>query len=273
MNDIIPFGKYRGQEIEQIRQRDPAYLQWLVQQAWFSEKFGPTYQLVVNNFAPPSEETPAHNALQVRFLEFKFQIAFWYGSGLDDAVDWKDLAVRFNTRIESSGLRKAPKPRRRGDDRKSGYAHAPEKYWVESHQRDVRQKWKTWRLRNREPVRQRAFGSAKFEDITDVCFGLTASVGFGEINREFDATDEYQIYIEIKPSMGDDYPAVLRQVKRQQQVRKERAWSRSFWCLLVDQFASQSVTLEQVRRIFLRDAILVVEMQDVRDELIKRGGD
>jgi uncharacterized protein (DUF3820 family) len=30
MNDIIPFGKYRGQEIAQVQQRDPAYVQWLM---------------------------------------------------------------------------------------------------------------------------------------------------------------------------------------------------------------------------------------------------
>src|SRR5262245_54362210 len=94
MSGIIPFGKYRGQEIEEIKQRDPAYLQWLTQQAWFAEKFGPTYQLVINNFAPPSEETPAHNALQVQFLDLNFRKAFFDATGIK--VNWGLMQERFS---------------------------------------------------------------------------------------------------------------------------------------------------------------------------------
>lgn len=264
MTDIIPFGKYRGQEIEQVRQRDPAYLQWLVQQAWFSEKFAPIYQLVVNNFAPPSEETPAHNALQVRFLDFNFQTAFWYASGADEDVGWEILKQRFNDRVKISNLRKAPKPKR--PPQAGGWA--PEKYWLEAHRNEVRARWKTWRIRNKQPTLLRSFWSASFEDVSDVKFGLTASVGWGKAHREFDVTHDLQIYIEIKPSMGDDYPAVLRQMKRQQQQLESR-WN-TIWCLLIDQFASQAVTLEQVRKIFERDEIRIVVMQDIRDHLINR---
>jgi hypothetical protein len=38
-----------------------------VAQAWFRERYGNVYTLIVNNFAEPSE-TPAHNALQALFL-------------------------------------------------------------------------------------------------------------------------------------------------------------------------------------------------------------
>jgi len=67
---IIPFGKYKGQEIEQVIARDPQYVQWIMQQAWFQEKFQPIYQVVINQFAPPSEDTPAHTVTldQVRAI-------------------------------------------------------------------------------------------------------------------------------------------------------------------------------------------------------------
>jgi hypothetical protein len=259
MNDIIPFGKYRGQEIEQIRQRDPAYLQWLVQQAWFSEKFAPIYQLVINNFAPASEETPAHNAMQVRFLDFNFQSAFWHASGADAKIDWENLVVRFNNKVNNCDLRKAPKP---CSNRRHDWALKP-------HRELVRSRWKTWRYRNNQPQQVRSIGSASFEEISDVCFKLIASVGFGKVNRDFDVDQDFMVYIEIKPSMGDDYPAVLRQMKRQRQQLEGRTWD-TIWCLLIDEFASQAVTLEQVRNIFARDAIKVVLMQDVRDCLLER---
>lgn len=269
MNDIIPFGKYRGQEIEQVRQRDPAYLQWLVQQGWFSEKFAPIYQLVINNFAPPSDETPAHNTLQVRFLDFDFQVAFWYASGSDDDVEWANLVQGFNKGIEHSNLRKAPKPYKRPTP--SG--NAPENFFWEAHRAEVRRKWATWRYRNKRPRQMRSFGPAAFEDVSDVVFKLTASIGWGEkAFNSFDVDVNFEVYIEIKPSMGDDYPAVLRQMKRQQQRQQEQRtlYARTIWCMLVDQFASQAVTLEQVRKIFERDNIKIVMMQDVRDYLIKR---
>jgi Exodeoxyribonuclease X-like C-terminal len=234
MSDIIPFGKYRGQEIEQIRQRDPAYLQWLMQQAWFSEKFAPIYQVVINNFAPPSEETPAHNALQVRFLDFDFQCAFWEVCGANKLIKWEQMEQRFLHRTQY--LRETAKP----------CTH--------------------------KIAKGRTFTTAHFEDICDVRFTATAWVGFPRDLRELAAhkiEECFQVFIEIKPTMGDDYPAVLRQIKRQQKQHEHDWRYQDCWFLLLDQFCSQAVLLDRVREIFSADEIGIVLMQEVRDFLIK----
>ena len=259
MSDIIPFGKYRGQPIAEIVQRDPAYIQWLMQQAWFPEKFAPIYQLVVNNFAPPSEETPAHNAMQARFLEFDFQWAFWQASGLSNNEKWRDLHARFAERTKE--IRKAPTP----------CTHREYKWTLRAHREDVQRRWNF--RRDRFLISHgTSIGSATFEDGCDVKFSIRLWVGFPRGTRfceGYNSEDRFEVLIEIKPSIGDDYPAVLRQMKRQQIARRSNAHWNDKWILFVDQFSSQAITLNQARQIFAREGILIVMMDDVRNQLIK----
>lgn len=233
-NTVIPFGKYRGQEVTSIMARDPQYVQWLIQQAWFSEKFSPIYQLVVNNFAPPSEETPEHNALQVRFLDFDFRSAFWDVCGTK--FDWP-LITKYYKR------------------------DFPDKPCA--------------------PLT--TLFDPKFEDIADVWFVVVATIE-PDAKPYSDGHERHQehfnLAIEIKPSMGDDYPAVLRQIKRQKIAAKETGgWSSwNFehhlrWFLLVDHFSSNVVTLDQVRQIFKQDGINIVLMSDVRERVLKNQQD
>ena len=73
--NIIPFGKYKGRLIEELLVDDPAYLHWLANQDWFRAKFMILHQVIINRGAEP-EETPDHNALQVKFLDDEFCLKF-----------------------------------------------------------------------------------------------------------------------------------------------------------------------------------------------------
>lgn len=267
MTDIIPFGKYKGQEIEQVRMRDPQYLQWLTQQAWFQEKFAPVYQVVINNFAPPSEDTPAHNAIQVRFLDFAFRSAFF--EALEYKIDWVTLGQRWvrNTRH----LRAAPTPMLA---RKEWRREGTSPFWKrqrEIHREHVRAIWATWRRIKTQPRNWCSIGNPKFETACDVEFEVRAAVGFkDEEFRHYIATEYYRLMIEIKPCMGDDYPAVLRQIKRQMAISTSEHGIIRQWVLLLDEFGSNSVTLEQVRSIFSHENIKIVLLAQVRDQLIAR---
>jgi hypothetical protein len=205
MSDVIPFRKYRGQEVAQVMQRDPACVQWLMQQAWFPEKFAPIYQLVVNNFAAPSEETPAHNALQVQFLELDFRAAFWR-AGLDKEADWAGVteshrkARRVYFRVPCLSAY-----HRRHDDSERHRQH---------HRKEVIERWANWRFRHDPAVQQLLLTGPVFEEDADVEFTAIIVAGFPGLS-DLDAKRKYRLFIEIKPSMGDDYPAVLRQIKRQ----------------------------------------------------------
>lgn len=74
MSDIVPFGKYKGSDIETLM-ADRAYSEWLVQQDWFRQRFQKLYALISMMQAPVTE-TPEHNRLQARFLEDEYCFAF-----------------------------------------------------------------------------------------------------------------------------------------------------------------------------------------------------
>jgi len=70
MNEIIEFGKYKGQPIEALAS-DPKYMEWLASQPWLKDRHPTIYNIIVNNFSE-SEETPEHNRLQARFMDESF---------------------------------------------------------------------------------------------------------------------------------------------------------------------------------------------------------
>jgi len=67
---LIPFGKYKGKTLEEVRS-DVQYFDWLQNQGWFKERYGNLYQVVINNFNEPTE-TPEHNKIQAMFLDDEF---------------------------------------------------------------------------------------------------------------------------------------------------------------------------------------------------------
>ena len=102
MADIVPFGKYRGQPID-VLAADSGYCDWLIAQAWFRERYGNVYTLIVNNFGEPTE-TPDHNALQARFLDEAFCRATLSAIGwqpVSDAAEFvkKKMTAEYNSPI------------------------------------------------------------------------------------------------------------------------------------------------------------------------------
>jgi hypothetical protein len=69
-NEIIPFGKYKGQPVEALM-NDRPYLEWLQGQDWFRARYQNINTLIINNFKEPAE-TPEHNKLQALFLDDNF---------------------------------------------------------------------------------------------------------------------------------------------------------------------------------------------------------
>lgn len=52
--DVVPFGKHKGQPIE-VLLADPGYSEWLLAQPWFREKYTTIYQTIVNYGGEPVE--------------------------------------------------------------------------------------------------------------------------------------------------------------------------------------------------------------------------
>ena len=69
-------------------------------------------------------------------------------------------------------------------------------------------------------------------------------------------------YIEIKPCLGDDFPAVLRQMKaNSKKVRGTRI-------LLIDEFSAVGATLEQVKQTFLLSDIYLIKLSDITEDTV-----
>ena len=69
-------------------------------------------------------------------------------------------------------------------------------------------------------------------------------------------------YIEIKPCLGDDFPAVLRQMKANS---KKIGGTR---ILLIDEFSAVGATLEQVKQTFLLSDIYLIKLSDITEDIV-----
>lgn len=231
---IVPFGKYKGRLVEELVADDPAYLQWLCGQDWFRAKFVTLHQVIINRGAEP-EETPEHNALQVKFLDEEFCEKF-----LDhlkpnfkrDTVKMLEVKRLQNVALIDKSIEYYQKQAQTYKQLGDGWA--PD----------------DWRAREREkyaacavhllaydiirhPIENVSLDVVKleFEERgVDVVLQFNASSDLHPATpplREHKYAIEFvggywenlncqtpTFRIEIKPTVGDDYPAVLRQMKR-----------------------------------------------------------
>jgi hypothetical protein len=272
---VMPFGKYRGRSVIEVMAIDPQYVEWLKTQDWFTVKFVRIYNIVVQAGRPP-EDTPEHNAIQVRFLDDEFckMVAAkvippldalreklieanisereLFLSSYDDtykrvqqavasaqhqvtvARSYKDDEARALKQLESNQLKLKDLPR--------------EREWAQSQLKTLPDAQLEVTIENRD-----------MEDGVDVAFDIVTAVSL----RSY----RFTIAIEIKPSLGDDYPTVLRQMKEQVR-RRFRISHHIAWfhhlktghrhVLCYGEFAARGATIDQVKTIFRQAGFDVV---------------
>lgn len=208
MSNIVPFGKHKGKSVEALLD-DREYLDWLLQQGWFQQRYGNLYQIVINNGVEPSE-TPEHNAMQIKFLDEEYRLKFAYAAtgarllALCDATEIKrridqiEITTRQVSWFGASSVSNS-----------SGLCF-----------RDYKDKVGTNLLNTAQLI---ACRSPVFETTSggDVRFCVATGVEWSIPEQSYVWThewpstyEEFIFCVEIKPSIGDDYPAVLRQIKR-----------------------------------------------------------
>lgn len=231
---IIPFGKYKGRLVDEVLLDDPGYLQWLAGQDWFRAKFNILHQVIINRGAEP-EETPDHNAMQVRFLDDEFCLRFLRRYRLDiDAAANKGLQEVLNDRARAIANNLA-KERRTAEH---------EQYWIDNEGRKfcsreradearaalpkIEAKIVQFEALHAQELRKRIDTvSYRFERAFEVA-GIDVVLRIDAVSAAHDIAVPFYdlngiryrgggvpyLAIEIKPVIGDDYPAVLRQMKR-----------------------------------------------------------
>lgn len=215
-DNLIPFGKYKGQPVE-ILETDPKYREWLAAQTWVKEKHQNFYNIVINNHAEP-QETPEHNRLQAKFLDEAFCLKVL-----------KRLHFEEKLRLDMS------------------YKETGQHKWMIT-----------------KPAVN--FEESGFDAVISLQ-GRWASLSD---ERRHSETITLVALVEMKPVVSDDYAAVLRQTKTARQVWGSKPRNRSGYSLcvvpavVIDNFQSEAIDREQLRKIFASSAIQVVFLDEVQ---------
>jgi hypothetical protein len=174
-DNLIPFGKYKGQPIEAI-QEDQQYVDWLLAQSWFRDKHQEFYTIIINNFQEAAE-TPQHNAMHVKFLNDDYVL---------DVLSKYEAALKsyfvINRRFEYDGWDVVVEIQ--------NYDELTRKELKEKASNLYRESRMVRILEHTKSLKEQA------EDI-------------------YSSIVELRFYIEIKPAVSDDFPAILRQIKAQ----------------------------------------------------------
>ncbi|MGE3410307.1 MAG: hypothetical protein AB7I37_26240 [Pirellulales bacterium] len=210
---LIPFGKYRGQPLE-VLTRDAQYRDWLMAQDWFRVRYPQMVQVIVNNFGAPAE-TPEHNQMQARFLDGECRLKFAFAVTKIAVPTALQVAASFADKLKEQF----------------------QKYDCD------RERWIAALRRRAVGLSFVRTGKPAFEDgsrAIDVVFWVDWIVGYANLR------------IEIKPSIGDDFPAVLRQMR-----------DKSVGLLYYRSYSGQGVNEATFREYFASQGIKVVSEQEV----------
>ena len=228
---VISFGKYKGLPVDVLRS-DPSYCEWLMAQDWFTERYPQINTLIINNFTQ-TDNTPVHNALQARFLE-------------------EELALKLCEKLISETT--------------PNYKTALRDKYKRKYQTCI-EKQKTNKNEHFPCCQKPTDGCFCYKganDDIDITIDKTEFEEYGwdvRINATLNKGDperlqdlEIKIAIEIKPAIGDDYPAVLRQIK------SNIYNSRTYFVLIYEEFTANGVSVEQVTEIFKRSGIHMISI-------------
>lgn len=285
MSAIVPFGKYKGRSVD-VLAADQDYCNWLAAQPWFREKFANIYKLVVVNQGEPAE-TPEHNALQALLLDKGIQVACV--SQFFDVVDDQRASVKYqiesitskidsiNREIErlhrdleyctvDSKMRRAFGGVSYTHDKVMGGKSVTDQEMVEYNKARKRfekeaksEKLKV--LNDIDSAKLRA--NALMTDISELENSKWSAIercklGVVFESMGFDAVITYgtsdRVGVEVKVSIGDDYPAVIRQVKKGDVNRRLLIYETASWSLpdstvraVIENAGIECRSLEEIR--------------------------
>lgn len=251
-NNIIPFGRYKGKNIDSLV-NDPefrSWCNWAVNQPDIKIRYSNFCQIIVNNFSQP-QDTPEHNKLQNLFLDEMFCLA------LGKLCNWKPMSIKKCIRNHEKVINNTFKTTcdwKKIDELKSMKEYISEPILDEDN--------------NEVPNNDFLFLKIKtiFEE-----YGWDVIIQSNDSECKSDCLayndcdiKEDKIAIEIKPCVGDDYPAILRQMKMTQ-IHPE------FQCLVYEKFNADGATLDQFKSVFASSGFMVfsfAEIENIKNEII-----
>lgn len=263
---VVPFGKYKGRTVAELIETDQNYAHWVTNQAWVAERFAELHAAILNRGAAP-DDSPEHNAVQVRFLDQSFAVAAVLAAHPDalsaaramhaESEAWDDR-VRLNT-----ALRRVQNKKDELASSRHWLADADPKWRERAAERIPEQEAELIALQAKVAEAETALDAARvrrFPLKVRVQFeqrgiDVLLAIGFGD-NPDFYGDRGTVARIEIKPTMGDDFPSVMRQMQR-------------LGCdtLVLGEYTGRAVTAPQVRQMFEANGQKLVFVRDIEAEL------
>lgn len=205
IDDAMPFGQYKGQPICQVAEKRD-YVRFVCSQAHLRQRHPEVIRLLEFGQKNESSLTPAHNRVQLRFLDsdYCYQLFFFITPDVTQAT-------LESVEFESGGI-------------------------------DVRLKFS---------------------------FLHTEKDKSG---KEYQSREEARLYIEVKPSISDDFPQVLRQALFNTSgigSRSRNAWG-SRVVVFTDEFYAESATEEQAKKFFKSSGVDLVLAKDIANVKTKK---
>lgn len=246
----VPFGKYKGQPMS-VLAADLNYCQWLTAQDWFSKSQPTVYNLIVNNFVRP-EDTPEHNGFQARFLDKE------YVKKLMKCVVSVDTVRKLLMQKRKYMLEVY-------EEDKDTFERIGSDYWLDKVEKSKRRlEWMDESLKNydfNELMRNDVTVEDDEFEVKGWDYRARCYLNWNQSERVDLVTDskygEPELGVEIKPSIGDDFPTVLRQLK----VQMER--EPVFGVLVYDRFTGSGVTEDQMRAMIESSGFKVVRFDEI----------
>lgn len=230
---IIPFGTYKDHPIE-VLQKDKSYTEWLMSQSFFKDNYPDIHTIVINNFNIKTDDTPEHNNMQIKFLNEDYRLKLAY------LIHNKRL-FKFNSSFFPIYLKEILEPSNLTDEERKEIVNEISNYnntnlldfyklIFENKGLDV-----SYRL-------SYGFKSKK------TMFKGYYSEGFEKfLNEIWRAETSIEFNIELKPTVGDDYPSILRQMN-----------NIGAKILVLKEYTGQGATLDEVKQFFKLSYVTVL---------------
>lgn len=291
MSDLptVPFGKYKNKPMTEMI-KDESYVNWCKNQPGLLDKYPIIYNIIyTQRFGEQDNPTPEHNKMQNLFLDKNMNIKIVNKvSNVDKITNNKVMEEIFEKIYIDDKYKELFQTYRFDVPKLITYNINTEfeakynwdvfiecqckidnydegNYNIMIKKEHVRRYDDEWKYYNKY-----------FSIFTPLEFGLGCDSEYsGEYEYELYFRREYSylLFIELKPNLGDDYPCVLRKIKKQIEFTKidpnnNRAnrygdkWKHKY-ILIIDQYESETTSIEQLKKIFNQSNIHIVLLNDL----------
>jgi hypothetical protein len=224
---IIPFGKYKGQPVEAMA-GDKKYIEWLVTQIWFKEEHLNLYNIVTNNFRE-IDTSPEYTMIRNKFLKPEYRVKLAY---LVNPELFHQNSENINAAMQS--ILNAQEP-----GKSNHFLHALANPVIDDEfglYTNELLKLSKPTLENIDAYFSIWYGMQFYYD-NDNYFG-----GWSQFKQEMCTS----YWVCIRPSINDDYEAILRQLTATIPIEKNEYQRDKYFILVAGEYKGTNISKDEL---------------------------